>query len=233
MRAVLFDLDDTLYPERTYVASGFRAVARFLAPRLGVSATSLAARLAVLHDRDGRGRLFDTLIAEHARPDDRDLVLACLSVYRTHRPRLSPFEGVVETLDEIRAAGHRTGLVSDGQSTVQRRKLAALPAIARRLDVVILTDELGDEYRKPSPVPFLVACRLLGVEPSATVYVANDRRKDFAGARAAGLRTIRSGLQPDEGGGTMSAMSGEEADVVIGSITDLPEALAPPPHDRT
>ena len=36
--------------------------------------------------------------------------------------------------------------------------------------------------------------------PALTTYVANDPRKDFVGARDAGLRTIRVGHVPDEGG---------------------------------
>ena len=42
-RSVLvFDLDDTLYPELSYVHSGFRAVAAFLSPLLGVPAVMAA-----------------------------------------------------------------------------------------------------------------------------------------------------------------------------------------------
>ena len=203
--AVLFDLDDTLYPERTFVDGGFRAVGRFLAPRLGRSPDSIARRLTRLHDRDGRGRLFDTLIAEHGLPPDDDLVLAALVAYRTHRPQIRPFPRVVEGLERLRSSGIKTGLVSDGLASVQHRKLAALPSIAKMLDVVIMTDELGPGHAKPSPVGFRVACRLLDVDPHRTVYVANDPRKDFVGAREAGLHTIQAGRLPDEGGAPAGA----------------------------
>lgn len=224
--AVLFDLDDTLYPERQFVDGGFRAVARFLAQLTGERAATLASRLSVLHDRDGRGRLFDTLLDELGRPDDEDLVLACVLTYRTHRPRLSPFPGALEAVDAMRAGGIKIGLVSDGQAAVQRRKLAALPGLARRLDVVVLTDELGAAYWKPSPVPFRVASRLLGIEPTRAVYVGNDPRKDFVGARQAGLRTIRTGRVPDEGGATIPTTDqGVDADVVVDAIADVAPAV--------
>lgn len=224
--AVLFDLDDTLYPERQFVDGGFRAVARFLAPLTGERAVTLASRLRALHDRDGRGRLFDTLLAELGRPDDRDLILACVLTYRTHRPRLTLFPGAVEAIGAVRAARIPIGLVSDGHAAVQRRKLAALPEVARHLDAVVLTDELGAAYWKPSPVAFRVACRLLGAEPSRAVYVGNDPRKDFVGAREAELRTIRTGRFPDEGGATMGAIDeGADADVVVGAMADLAAAV--------
>ncbi len=224
--AVLFDLDDTLYPERAFVDGGFRAVGRLLAPIVGRSAPSIARRLRTLHERDGRGRLFDTLLAELGRPDDPDLVLVALLAYRMHRPRLRPFPDVLETIDRMRSTGIVTGLVSDGLASVQWRKIGAMPAVARRLDVVVMTDELGPGYAKPSPVPFRVACRLLHVEPARTAYVANDPRKDFAGARSAGLATIRSGRLPDEGGGkTVQAADGSDADVDIDGFAGIGRLL--------
>lgn len=222
LRAVLFDMDDTLYPERQFVDGGFRAVARYLAGRFAGSEGALADRLWALHARDGRGRLFDTLLGELGVDADPDLVLACLLVYRTHRPALQPFPGVEATLERLRSAGVRTGVVSDGHAAVQRRKLAGLGAIADRFDVVVMTDELGQAYAKPSPVPFRVACRLLDVPPSLTTYVGNDPRKDFRGARDAGLHTIRLGQLPDEGD-TMAVEvgAGDDADLTVGSFAEL------------
>ena len=225
LRAALFDLDDTLYPERSFVDGGFRAVGRFLGPRLGRSPGTIARRLKVLHDRDGRGALFDTLFADLG-VHEPELVPAAVLVYRTHRPRLRPFDGVVAGLDRLRASGLRTGLVSDGLASVQRAKLAALPDVARRLDVVVMTDELGAGHAKPASTGFLVACRLLDVDPSTAVYVANDPRKDFAGARSAGLGTIRSGLLPDEGGPVaVRAQDGDDADGVGATFTDAVELI--------
>jgi putative hydrolase of the HAD superfamily len=223
---VLFDLDDTLYPERSFVDGGFRAVGRFLAPHVGRSPATIAHRLGALHERDGRGHLFDTLLAELGHPPDPDLVLAALLAYRTHRPRLRPFPDAVASLDRIRAAGLATGLVTDGLASVQRRKLAALPEIARRLDVTVFTDELDGAHAKPSAVPFRVACRLLATEPAEAVYVANDPRKDFAGARAAGLATIRTGRLPDEGG-TRRVRPGDgiDADAVEANLAAVGDRL--------
>jgi putative hydrolase of the HAD superfamily len=225
-RGVLFDLDDTLYPEHQFVDGGFRAVADFLAGRTGRSAADMASRLWSLHGRDGRGRLFDSLLDEVGLGADRDLVAACLLVYRTHEPRLEPFPGAAGLVARLRSDGIRTGVVTDGNAAVQARKLAALPGLADAFDVVVLTDLLGPGFAKPSPAPFRVACRILDVEPSATIYVGNDPRKDFAGARAAGLGTIRIGSLPDEGGGTpIAAATADDADRAIDTFADLEPML--------
>jgi putative hydrolase of the HAD superfamily len=225
-RAVLFDLDDTLYPERQFVDGGFGAVASFLAGASARPAPDLAARLRELHERDGRGRLFDTLLAELGLDGDPDLVPACLLVYRSHDVEITPYPGAIAALDRLRDAGIRTGVVSDGNAAVQERKLRGLDDLAKRLDVVVLTDDLGPGRAKPSPIGFRVACRLLEVSPSTTIYVGNDPRKDFAGARAAGLRTIRIGPVPDVGGSTTSTAPADDADVTADSFDALSTMLS-------
>ena len=227
MKAVLFDLDDTLYPERTYVHSGFAAVAAFLERATGNPAAALLARLEQLHERDGRGRLFDTLLGELEIHDPgRILTLACIHAYRAHTPRIAPFPDVPVTLQSLRADGMLLGLVSDGMASVQRRKLDALDGIAELLDVVVLTDELGHEHWKPSPLPFQIACAMLGVSCAEAVYVGNDPRKDFTGAKSAGLRTLRVGVPPQEGGtGVLNAGSLDDADAYVDPFAALPAAV--------
>jgi len=226
LRAVLFDLDDTLYAEHQFVDGGFRAAAAFLGPRVGVDPARLAGRLWELHEGHGRGRLFDTLLSEQGVGDDPDLVAACLLAYRTHDPALRPFDGAFATLDAARAAGLRTGVVSDGAAGVQRRKLEAIAGLAGRLDVIVLTEELGPGLAKPSPVAFRVACLVLGILPAEAVYVGNDPRKDFIGARAAGLATIRTGRVPDEGGGDLIGIDPSlDADLAIDDVPTLAATL--------
>ena len=229
--AVLFDLDDTLYVERTFVDGGFQAVARMLAPILGRTTGDIARHLGALHDRDGRGRLIDTLLEESGWPDDPELVLTAVLAYRTHRPKLVPGDGVVETLDRLRSAGIKTGLVSDGSSGVQWRKLMALAPIRRRLDAVVMTDELGPGFAKPAPIAFHVACRMLHASPARSWYVANDPRKDFVGARRAGLATIFAGRLPDEGGSKRPGPVGPEADpdVTVGDFREVATILLDEP----
>ena len=53
-RAIVFDLDDTLYPYRAFVRSGFRAVGQRLAEERGVSVTSVLRALRQASSVPGR-----------------------------------------------------------------------------------------------------------------------------------------------------------------------------------
>ena len=70
-QAIVFDLDDTLYPERAYVLSGFRAVAAWAAGELGLPVTQGFAELRRLFDDGVRGDTFNRWLESHGfQPDD-------------------------------------------------------------------------------------------------------------------------------------------------------------------
>ena len=82
-------------------------------------------------------------------------------------------------------------LVTDGDPDIQRGKLAAL-GLEAAFDAVVLSDDLGREYRKPNAAPFAAALEQLGLPASGCVMIGDRPDKDVAGARAAGLRgTVR------------------------------------------
>jgi putative hydrolase of the HAD superfamily len=225
MAAVLFDLDDTLYPELAFVHGGFRAAADRLARRTGHGRDRLFERMLAIHEADGRGRIFDALVAE-IQADDPVLVPMLIFAYRSHAPRIAAFDDVPPVLAALRHAGVRLGLVTDGLASVQRRKIEAL-GLDRLLDAVVPTSELGPDVDKRSPIGHLVALDIMGVPPSTATYVGNDPRKDFVGARAAGLATVRVRQMPHEGGQAIPDKTWpEDADRYLERFADLTEMIA-------
>ncbi len=188
MQAVVFDLDDTLYPERDYVLSGFRAVADWAERQLGIAASLAFDELCRLLDAGVTGHTFDRWLETHDLPAG-GLVPAMVAVYRGHVPRILPYPEVPGVLDHLRGR-YRLALLSDGDGGVQRRKLAAL-GIRDRFDAVVFSDDEGRAAWKPSPRPFEVSLGRLGVRGDEAVYVGDNPLKDFVGARAVGMRTLR------------------------------------------
>jgi putative hydrolase of the HAD superfamily len=189
MKAALFDLDNTLYPEIEFVKSGFRAVAHYLASRYHLDEDALVEKMQESLQRDGRGKIFDGLLHDlGVYSEDRLRLLVYL--YRSHRPTIHLFDDVSLTLEYLKARNLYLGLVTNGMASVQKRKIAGL-GLDSIFDVIVCTDELGKEYWKPSVVPFQVALEWLGISPSEATYIGDDPRVDFVGPNSLGMLTIQ------------------------------------------
>ena len=222
-QAIVFDLDDTLYAERDYVLSGFRAVAKWSAINLGIPQEQGYAALYQLYTSGVRGDTFNRWL--HLFGMNEKYVPALVQVYREHEPHLRPFPEIPPLLAELHRQ-YRLGLLSDGFLEVQKRKLAAL-GLAASFDAILFTDELGREHWKPSPKPFREILLRLGMEePNRAVYVADNPLKDFIGARETGMYTIwvrRAGGEYDHREPPTEAHRPHE---MVQSIAELPRLLA-------
>ena len=98
----------------------------------------------------------------------------------------APFDGVVELLAALEAAGSRWGIVTNKPESLARQLLLGLGWDAR-CAILVGGDSLPE--RKPHPLPLLHAAGQLGVPCQDCAYVGDDRR-DIEAARAAGMRSV-------------------------------------------
>lgn len=190
LHAVIFDLDDTLYPERSYVLSGFHAVATWAEQALSIPKEKTAGDLAAMYRQGVRGHTFEVWLDQQGVDGQRDeLIERMVSAYREHQPELTPFDGIPALLGDV---GRRCklGLISDGYLVVQQRKWESL-RLDEAFHAVVFSDIFGRHYWKPSHVPFETALRILDVAPEESLYVGDNPAKDFIGARRLGMKTIR------------------------------------------
>lgn len=184
---VAFDLDDTLYDEAQFVASGLDAVAKAAAEELGVESGEARAILEHSLRTQPRGRQIDDLLWHFGR-HTRGRAHRLVSVYRRHVPAIRCPDVTWRVLDALQS--HALYLVTDGHKGVQESKIEAL-GLAGRFRHCFLTNRHGLRFQKPSPFAFE---RILWRErcaPRDVVYVGDDPAKDFLGIRPLGFRTIR------------------------------------------
>jgi putative hydrolase of the HAD superfamily len=151
-------------------------------------------------------------------------------------------DGARDLLAGLRAAGVRTALICDTGFTPGRvlRSLLARLGLLQHLEVAIFSDEIG--VPKPHPRAFESALSALGTAAAGAVHVGDLRRSDVAGARAAGMTSVRFRGHHDDGGEGLSPSGGvigcaeagcappcarPEADIVIDSYAELGAWLAP------
>lgn len=221
-QAVVFDLDDTLYPERDYVSSGFWAVAVWAEKHLRIPAGQGYAELMNLFESGVRGDTFDRWLAVHQLVQD-SLVPRFVQVYREHRPVLTPFPAVKPMLTTLRQRC-RLGVVSDGYLAVQQRKLAALN-LHHFFDAIVFSDEGGRKCWKPSIWPFQVVLQRLNAQASCVVYVADNPVKDFLGARQVGMSTVRVRRPGGEYAHLSPPTDRHAADLTVDTLEGLEQAM--------
>ncbi|TML25104.1 MAG: HAD family hydrolase [Actinobacteria bacterium] len=92
----------------------------------------------------------------------------------------------VPVLQEVRARGLRTALVSDCAHELPRY-LPDLP-IAPLLDTCVYSVEVG--ACKPDPRMYLTACRRLDVDPRRCLYIGDGGSQELSGARQVGMTAV-------------------------------------------
>jgi putative hydrolase of the HAD superfamily len=224
-RAIVFDLDDTLYPEREYVLSGFSEVAKYLERELGTPWSEIRDGFIREFDANGRDRVFNRWLSNQRLEVDRWLP-AMVDAYRNHDPRIT-LAPAVRNLLAFMKPRYRLALISDGRLTQQQKKVTSLE-LDRWLDVILLTDELGSEFCKPCAMPFEIVIERLGVRADEAVYVGDNPVKDFLGARRTGMATVRirrrDGIYRDSEPPTPE----HKSDLEIGSLEELNGWLGEP-----
>lgn len=217
-RAVVFDLDDTLYPEVEFVRSGFRAAARWAERTLGEDHGAVYQDLWTDFEAGVRGDSFDRWLRRngHAAGSNRE---AMIEVYRTHTPEISLYPDVLPALAGL-GGGIRVGLITEGRREVQQAKVAALGLVGRIEHRVVLGEDERAAW-KPSAEPFRRWLAGLALEPGEVVYLGDNPAKDFLGARRAGWGSVRvrrpDGLHRNAEADTPQA----EPDYEIESLSDL------------
>ncbi len=182
LKAIIFDMDDTLYSEKEYVKSGYKAVADIL-PEIDHADAKLWKAF------EEKKSAIDSLLLSEGIYSDA-LKQKCLEVYRYHHPNIHLYDGVAEMLVTLRAQGFAIGIITDGRPEGQRAKIDALD-LKRYADHIIVTDELGGiEYRKPNERAFVLMKEQFCVEYAEMCYIGDNTNKDFIAPYRLGMQSI-------------------------------------------
>ncbi|MBN1846079.1 MAG: HAD family hydrolase [Sedimentisphaerales bacterium] len=224
IRAVVFDLDDTLYPERDYVRSGYRVIAADLAGG-DWNPDRIFALLWRQFEQGDRRRVFNAVLRRMGRRDSPEEIARLVAIYRGHRPDLSLEVEVGQSLSRLRPR-YRLGLITDGFLPAQRLKVEAL-GLPPYFDHIIYTEELGRDCWKPAPQAFDIMSRTLQCPAPACLYVADNPAKDFLAPNRLGWRTVQLQLPGQVHDGAIPPAGGAAGDTV-GTWSELRRLLAIP-----
>lgn len=215
---LIFDLDDTLYPERSYVDSGLRCVARHLEDRFGWESNASFEHMIHTLNSEGRGLIFDRLLQQRGALS-RKLLKECIDNYRHHRPTLTLYPESAALLASLDPPLY---LVTDGHKLVQQRKIEAL-GIEPMFSKSYLTNRYGRHRAKPDTYCFELIRQREGCDWAQMAYVGDNPVKDFVNLNRLGAHTVRvlTGNHKD-----VVAARGYDAQHTIRDLTQLMPLLS-------
>lgn len=215
---IIFDLDDTLYNERTYVESGIQAVAAFGAEKFGWDSDASFHFMMNELDTKGRGAIFNQWLYAHGK-FSKTLVGCCVRIYRQHVPTLKLDEDALKLLSAT--SNYSKYIVTDGHKVVQQKKITALK-LNDFFRKIFITHRYGICHAKPSIYCFEKIKKTEACEWEDMVYVGDNPTKDFVNLNPLGVRTVRvlTGVHRN-----VSAKPGYDAFHTITSLEQLPKLL--------
>lgn len=207
LKALLFDVDDTLFS-----TTRFARRARRNAVRAMIEAGIRAPEEVVQRELDevlrefgsNYGNHYDKLVMRLPRAATEGhnpalIVAAGVVAYHDTKFReLEPFDDVSPFLRASSEAGLRLGIVTHGLTPKQAEKLVRLK-LPPLLDpeAIFISDQVG--ISKPNPKLYALAARRLGLEHAECMVVGDNLTNDVAPARELGMRTAWAFRSAKEG----------------------------------
>lgn len=220
IQALVFDLDDTLYREKDFVESGFKAVARHVASNLGCDYEEIYHRMIDTQNTSGRRKAMEVIISQF--PERSFSIGGLVSVFRNHQPDIHLFPGYHDLLRRL-SQSYRLGIITDGLPEVQENKIRALK-LDGLMDSIIYSWRFGEEKQKPHPHSFNLILKSLQTEAPNALFVGDNPLKDCIGAHRAGMKCaqVRSGVSCEI---ACAGIPGEQPEFVIDTLFQLPPIL--------
>lgn len=193
VKAVIFDLDDTLWPLAPALLKAEAALYDWLHIHMpGIpqrfSRDELRKLRMELQLTDPQYR-FDVWALRHAAltqachlsGEDPMSVDHAMEIFSAERNTVIPFDDVLPGLERL-GEHFALGSISNGPAD-----LHAI-GIAHHFRISLAAHQFGSA--KPGPEIFLAACDALSIAPHEAVYVGDDSVLDIQGAQNAGLRAV-------------------------------------------
>ncbi|MFJ5962895.1 HAD family hydrolase [Arthrobacter sp. KFRI-F3372] len=217
IRAVLFDLDNTLFDHRASARAGLEAFLRHLQATSSADLASswfeieqrsydrfLLKEISFQEQRRERLRQFLPMIGLTGPLDEGQLDDLFVTYLQSYERAWTAFRDAAPVLQELRASGITVGVITNGNHHQQSAKIEKI-GLGPLLDGVFSSESTG--YAKPAPEAFLIPCESMGISPAETLYVGDDYATDIAGARSAGLQALHLDRPAGRGEGKIRSLT--------------------------
>ncbi|AUB54629.1 haloacid dehalogenase [Methanobacterium subterraneum] len=224
IKAVFFDIDDTLYD-----TSGFAKLARKAALQAMIDAgLPLSQQEAYLLLREiikEKGSNYDkhfNILTKRVMGDENPLLIAVgmITYHNVKFALLRLFPDTMSTLIYLKKKDYQMGVISNGLTIKQWEKLIRL-GLYHFFDEVVTSQEAGSE--KPDSKIFQLAVERMGCKAEESVMVGNKFSEDILGATEVGMSAILVNSELTENEKEIIEIEGLKVDVIsdIGQVNTI------------
>ena len=203
IKAVIFDIDDTLYPYAPCDIAGMQQMREEFSRITGIEYTeerfsqllsqakqevkSHTAQTASCHNR----MLYAQKLCELEGCFGAENALKLYDAYwNAFLATMQLSKNVMDVFRMLQDHHIKIGFCTDLTAHIQMRKLIQL-GIAEIAVNIVTSEESGAE--KPSPIPYEMILKKLDVSPEYAVMVGDDYKKDVLGALKIGMQAVQFG----------------------------------------
>ena len=194
IKAILFDIDGTLYP-KSYM-NKYLFLASLSSPIFSLSYSKMRREIRLLDGSEVQPVLDLSAFREkEAKIIYKGKPNINLDSYKKHYDKaikqkwihlfkgIKPYEGMNRTLEEAKAKGYILGALSDFPLCGKLETLGVDSLCSFKASC----EDYG--YLKPNPVPFLEMLKALALKPEEAIYLGDSYSKDILGAKQVGMYT--------------------------------------------
>lgn len=198
IKAVIFDVDDTLYSYQEAHKKAFEALLTYADEELLMSREDFLklhreterslreymGNVAAMHNRCIR---YQTILESRGLPLYPHVLRMYDCYWETLLKAAVPTEGAGDVMSQLKKRGVRIGIGTDMTARIQFKKLEVL-GLLPYIDFLVSSEEAGAE--KPEEAFFARCMEKAGCKRAECLFIGDSLKKDVLGAMDAGLNAV-------------------------------------------
>jgi putative hydrolase of the HAD superfamily len=224
IKAVFFDIDDTLYD-----TSGFAKLARKAALSAMIDAGLPLSHEAaytllreIIKEKGSNYNKHLNVLTKRVFGEEKPVLIAIgmITYHNVKFALLRLFPDTMSALIHLKSQGYHLGVISNGLTIKQYEKLVRL-GLHHFFDSVVTSEEAGVE--KPDPEIFDLAMTRMGCKAENSVMIGNSFNDDILGALEAGMSAVYLTKELKDSEREQIEKLGFDLDIInnIGNIKDI------------
>mgnify|MGYP001463043820 CR=1 FL=1 len=184
IKAVIFDLDNTLYDENTYFLKVFEKFSNLHGLNYNIFKEAFTDSFRL----KSKDIFSDLLIIQNYNSNSNQKEL--FELYKTINCNIKLYNEAYKILNYLKKKKIKKIIITNGSVVSQKNKVKLLN-LEKYIDEVIYAREFGKNFEKPNTKPFLEAIKLLNIKTNEAIYVGDHPYTDIKGANKSGIKALR------------------------------------------